>query len=67
MTLFSRCGTPGYIAPEILSSDKYNEKVDVYSGGIILYILLTLKNPFFDEKSDDVLFCNKRAKVDFNF
>ena len=33
------CGTPGFMAPEILNSLPYNETVDVYSLGVILYIL----------------------------
>lgn len=37
--LFKRCGTPGYVAPEILDDQKYNQKVDIFSAGIILYIL----------------------------
>jgi len=34
-----QCGTPGYMAPEILYEEDYDEKVDVYSLGMILYIL----------------------------
>ena len=35
----SKCGTPGYMAPEIFSNRGYNEKVDIFSSGIILYTL----------------------------
>ena len=40
--IFHRCGTPGYIAPEIITSkkdQKYTEKCDIFSIGIIFYIL----------------------------
>lgn len=38
-TLFTRCGTPGYVAPEVLNDFPYNTKADVFSAGITFYIL----------------------------
>jgi len=40
------CGTPGFIAPEILLNQNYDLKVDVFSIGVILYILMTGTPPF---------------------
>lgn len=42
------CGTPNYIAPEILAKDKggHDHAVDIWSLGIIIFALLTGKPPF---------------------
>ena len=40
--LFRRCGTPGYVAPEIISNKQgsfYDTKCDIFSAGVIFYIL----------------------------
>ncbi len=42
--LFKRCGTPGFVAPEILAcksgcDELYDEKCDLFSAGVILFIL----------------------------
>lgn len=34
-----RCGTPGYMAPEMFSEESYCEKVDVFSLGVTLFIM----------------------------
>jgi len=40
------CGTYEYMAPEVIRGDHQNEKVDVWSLGILLYELLHGKTPF---------------------
>ena len=40
------CGSPRYMAPEIMQGEGYTLKVDVYSFGIMLYELCTLEVPF---------------------
>ena len=39
-------GSAMYMAPELIKRDKYNEKVDTWSIGIITYMLLSGRAPF---------------------
>ncbi|KAI1239680.1 Calcium/calmodulin-dependent protein kinase type IV [Lamprotornis superbus] len=50
------CGTPGYCAPEILRGCAYGPEVDMWSLGIITYILLCGFEPFYDERGDQYMF-----------
>ena len=51
--LHDRLGTPGYAAPEILLEKDYGTEVDMWSFGVVLYILLCGYTPFDDEDEDE--------------
>ncbi|XP_030049331.1 calcium/calmodulin-dependent protein kinase type IV isoform X2 [Microcaecilia unicolor] len=60
------CGTPGYCAPEILRGCAYGPEVDMWSVGIITYILLCGFEPFYDERGDQYMF-KKILNCDYDF
>ena len=55
--IFTVCGTPTYVAPEILEETGYGLKVDMWAAGVITYIMLCGFPPFRSAKKDqDELF-----------
>ncbi|XP_037946441.1 serine/threonine-protein kinase GL21140-like [Teleopsis dalmanni] len=47
--LFVLCGTPLYMAPEMLSMDGYGKEIDVWATGVVLYYMVFKAAPFDDD------------------
>ena len=63
-----RCGTPGFVAPEILlggSGKGYSNEVDMFSAGVTLYVMLCGYEPFYGKDEKELIESNRRAKIEF--
>lgn len=64
--LTMRCGSPGYVAPELLQEKGYNCQADVFSVGVIFYIILTGRNLFKGNTPNEILEKNMKCEYEFN-
>lgn len=64
-SLRTQCGSPSYVAPEILRGRFYGTKVDMWSIGIILYVLLCGYLPFTGSKPE--IMYRRVVRGDYSF
>ncbi len=63
-----RCGTPGFVAPEILKArgeELYGNNVDIFSVGVVAFTLLCGYEPFHGRTLEELLDANSKAMFDF--
>lgn len=64
-SLTTSCGNPYYVAPEILKSHPYDEAVDMWSVGVIIYYLLSGNLPFKPTSGNDFAKLYKLIRLGF--
>ena len=60
------CGTPGYVAPEVLMQKPYGKACDYWSIGVVAFILLSGTPPFYEEDNFALFEQIKACKYDFD-
>jgi len=65
--LTSQCGSPTYVAPEVLLCQTYTNAVDMWALGVITFVMLTGCFPFFEEGNNYSALYQKIIAVDYTF
>ena len=65
--MYNFSGTKEYMAPEILDNSGFNEKIDEWAAGIIMYNMLTGVDPFSAEDDFDYKENIKFKEINFNY
>ena len=59
-------GSPLYMAPEIIKKARYDHKVDIWSLGVMVYILLTGRPPFSGRSKQEIFLQVSSAAINYN-
>jgi len=65
LSLITRLGTPTYVAPEILKNHPHDERVDNWSIGVIIYVILVGYPPFTDQNQSELFRKIKYADIQY--
>ena len=63
--MMTKTGTVAFSAPEIFTQTIYDEKVDIWSCGIVLYMMLCGQQPFFEENVAKLVLEITTSELDF--
>merc|ERR1712194_927091 len=64
---YAACGTPEYLAPEIILSKGHDKGVDYWAFGVLIYEMLAGRSPFYSYGTDQVSLFKRIVQVKYAF
>ncbi|GAA6073216.1 serine/threonine-protein kinase 33 isoform X1, partial [Tachysurus ichikawai] len=64
--LQTTCGTPKYMAPEVINGHDYSQQCDMWSIGVIMYMLLSGEPPFQSSSEEHLFETIKKGELNFS-
>ena len=63
--IYQKCGSPGYMAPEVFNTQEYSEKVDIFGLGALLYEMLRGNRIYSGKTREEIIASNHAGMINF--